>query len=191
MPAHAPRQRVPQLTADVDVMKQAPRILAFVTAVAALGPGLAADSELSPGEIAEILQITAWHIVEPTKGNEWSLEVVTEQPRTSGRTLDKGSALVSLRPTGEDQYEFVLKQLGTQSSGTMVLCREPEGSSSICESYSLEFESHPKCLDTCSRAVLAHIAPEGAGAGQRWLLLIAAPTLTIREDDKTAAIPLP
>jgi hypothetical protein len=170
-------------------MNEALHLLAVATVVTA--SSVAAGSELSASEIAEILQIQAWHVREPAKGNEWSLEVVAEQPKLSGHTLEKGSALVSLRPSGDDQYEFVLKQRGAQSSGAMVLCREPEGSEAICESYSLEFEPRPKCLDNCSRAVLAHLAPMMGSKGQRWLLLVTEPTLTIQEDDKTAATPLP
>jgi hypothetical protein len=172
-------------------MKHALGVITLAAAVTAFGSVSAGGAELSPSEIAEILQIKAWRIPEPAKGREWSLEVVTELPTTSGRQLERGGALVSLRPTGDDRYEFVLKQLRAQSTGTMSPCREPEGSSPICEAYSLEFESRPRCLDDCSRAVLAHMVPMLGTESQRWLLLVAVPTLTIPVDDKTAVTPLP
>jgi len=133
------------------------RVLTLAVGLSAIGCVAARGPELSSAEIAEILQIKAWRILEPANGHEWSLEVVTEAPTVSARLLEQGSALVSLRDIGSDEYEFVLKQRGAHASGTVSLCREPEGSASICESYSVEFEPTPRCLEACSRALLARV----------------------------------
>jgi hypothetical protein len=167
------------------------RVITFAIALSAIGCGSSASSDLSPAELGEVLKIRAWRIPQPAEGSEWSLEVVTEQPAMSGAILERGTALVTLRPTSEDEYEFVLKQRGAQGSGEMALCREPESTSPICDSYSIEFEQRPRCLDSCSRAVLAHLSSSLAPQGQRWLILVAEPRLIIQPDNTTTVTPVP
>jgi hypothetical protein len=159
--------------------------------VGTLGCASAPPSSLTVGEISEIFQIHAWRIPQPGTGFEWSLEVVTKLPPGEKRALGNGPALVTLRPTSKDEYGFVLKQLGAQGSGTMAPCREPEDALPICDGYSMEFEQAPRCIGDCSKAVLAKMEPMINGPGERWLLLVAEPSLKIVPTKNTVVLPIP
>jgi hypothetical protein len=171
-------------------MNLARRIAATLILFAGLGCA-STPSTPTAEEVVSSLRIGAWRVPEPPSGSEWSLEVVTELPPVDAGLLASGPALVSFRPTGNDDYEFVLKQLGAQSSGTIKPCSEPEGVPSICDGYSLEFEMTPRCVGDCSKAVLARIAAMLNPADRRWLILVAQRSLRIEPGDRTIVIPIP
>ena len=172
------------------VMNPTHLVLTGLTALLLLGCVGSPQAQLTPLELSEILDVRAWRIPEPPRNHEWSIDMVTTLPSPRGSAMAKGPALLALRPISDDEYDFMIKQRGTRSSGPISPCREPEGSPEICSGYSISFEDQPRCLRECSAAVLAELSPM-MGKEKRWLLLTAVPQLPIVPGNGRTITPLP
>ncbi len=122
--------------------------------------------QLSPEELIEILGIKSWRVPMPKdESMEWSIEIVDYVPRkytrinTQRLNLQK-KALIALRDTGKDVYEFTLKQSGTgQGDIEINICIEPEKRENQCDnSYGIDWFDVPKPYDDGTKFVIADIS---------------------------------
>jgi hypothetical protein len=142
-----------------------PRIGLLLLLLVVLSSNLFAQ-RLSSDELVEILGIKAWRVPMPKdESMEWSIEIVDYMPRKYSRintlrlNLQK-KALVALRDTGKDVYEFTLKQRGTgQGDLEINICTEEENRENRCDnSYNIEWFDVPKPYDDGTKFVIAEIS---------------------------------
>ena len=122
--------------------------------------------QLSQAELVEILGIKSWRVPMPKdESMEWSIEVVDYVPRRytimNTRQLSlKKKALIALRDTGKDVYEFTLKQRGTgQGDLEINICTEQEKRENQCEnSYGIKWFDVPKPYEDGTKFVIADIS---------------------------------
>ena len=162
--------------------------IALVTFV---GCASSAPESLTSAELADILDIHAWHVLPEPAGKEWTIDVVPGVVKTGSTHLAKGTALISLRQLPNEEYAFVLSHREGRSSGTFRPCAEPDGTTPICDGYGVEFKDPPVCIGDCSQALVAVLKPMVGTGNERAIVLKLEPSLSIRPDSKTKVIPVP
>jgi hypothetical protein len=165
--------------------------LIFATVVGFAAACSHSGAALTSAELLEVLDIRAWHIPQPPSGKEWSINVVASAPPSRADGLTVGSALLSIRPVSDNNYEFVLKQRGARGAGPFSPCAEPDGAESLCDGYSLQFRETPVCASSdCSVAVIGEVTGMLDSSKKRWIVLSLEPTLTITPGVRTHVIPV-
>jgi hypothetical protein len=178
------------------VKQRTPHLIALSVALTVVACSSAPTESLTVSDLADVLGVKVWRLPEPEVGTEWEIDVQNEaaaaEPR---RTMNMGSpprsAMASLRPTSDDEYEFTVRQRRAQGSGTIKPCAEPEGSESLCEGYGVEFFADPQCLPGCAAYVIATIKPMLGPAHGKQIILRKVQSLTIRPSKDTVVIPVP
>ncbi len=146
---------------------------------------------LTMNELAEILEIHAWHVPSEPSGREWTIDAVPAGAALGSVRLAHGRSLIAVRALTDNAYRFLLAHRDGNSSGTFTPCAEPDTLPSICEGYTIEFNNPPICVADCSRAVVAALKPMVGGGGERWIVIALIESLTIRPDANTTLTPLP
>ncbi len=137
--------------------------------------------QLSPDELIEILGIKTWRVPMPKdESMEWSIEIVDYVPRKYTRintqllNLQK-KALVALRDTGKDVYEFTLKQKGTgQGDLEINICTDQEKRENQCDnSYGIDWFDVPKPYGDGTKFVIAEISQMVGQSPRKQIILEA------------------
>ena len=125
--------------------------------------------QLSCDELAEILGVKSWRVPIPKDERfEWSIEIVDYTPRkftnvNTAKLSPQQKALVALRDTGKNTYEFTLKNRAGTGQGDLEIdvCTEKEKKDNLCDnSYSITWYDIPKPYDDGTKFVIADIKGE-------------------------------
>lgn len=173
------------------------KVAFFVMLTILAAPSLAAaPKEITTAELAEILSIKFWRVPVAATGFQWTIDVADavtlpkDPQHLSERVAGAVDAKISIRPLSDDEYEFVLNQGSDSSSGSFVPCREPEGSKSLCEMYSIKFEQDPVCLPGCKAFVVATLESSMRPALKRQIVISQTERLVFGPSDGTTIIPI-
>jgi|GEM_PF-5643923 len=146
--------------------------------------------ELTPDELAKILQIHAWHVPLPPASKEWIIETVRADQVSNHKRLPMGPILISLRSLSNHQYEFALMNKTGHSVGIFRPCAEPNGTPSLCDDgYSISCNDPPICIGDCSKAILAELTPMIGKGETKWIVISQAEIPVVPVDSKTKVIP--
>jgi hypothetical protein len=122
--------------------------------------------QLNHNELIEILGIKSWRVPMPKDESlEWKIEIVDYVPRNYAKPNmeqfnRRKKALVVLRRTGEDTYEFMLKQRGTSQGDLKIdICSDKEKRENDCDSsYVIDWFDVPKPYNDGTKFVVADIS---------------------------------
>lgn len=129
----------------------------------------AGAQKLSCDELADVLDVRAWRVPMPKDDRfEWSIEVVDyaqQKPvRLNGEKFNtRQKALIALRGTGKNSYEFTLKNRAGTSQGDLEidLCSEIEKKENRCDnSYSITWHDPAEPYGDGSMFLIADIIGE-------------------------------
>ena len=122
--------------------------------------------QLSCDELAEVLDIKSWRVPMPKDERfEWSIEIVDYAQRkftniNAEKLNPQQKALIALRGTGKNTYEFTLKNRAGRGQGDLEIdiCTEKERRENLCDnSYSITWYDIAKPYDDGTKFVIADI----------------------------------
>jgi hypothetical protein len=129
----------------------------------------ASAQRISCDELADVLDVRAWRVPMPKdKRFEWSIELVDYAQHKSVRLNSekfsrREKALIALRGTGKNSFEFTLKNRAGTSQGDLEidLCSEIEKKANRCDnSYSITWHNPAEPYGDGTKLLIADIIGE-------------------------------